>query len=184
MDLSQKAAVDFIRLIWLLRRLSYCPVYHLTIRTHYSLDALDTVEDEQGSWRYRFLPLLIAVIATAVSAAAHHETILAEFVDESATNPPVSRGRIDTVSKEQIYLKLKDGGSFSVPIPMTNRFNCELEGKKWVETSIKGADRRWKAVWCVAGMKRGESNAETNQAQLVNCRSTEAKRNGIRKIHQ
>ena len=100
-----------------------------------------------------FLPLLISVIVTPLGAAAHHETMLAHLVDEGDTNLTVSRGRVDTGSTEQIYLLLKDGGSFSVPIPMTNRFTCELEGEKWVETPIKGVDGRWKAYWCVAGMK-------------------------------
>ena len=101
----------------------------------------------------RFLPLLIGVIVTQFSAAAHQETMLAHVVDEGDTNLPVSRGRVDTGSTEQIYLMLKDGGSFSVPIPMTNRFTCELEGRKWVETPIKGVDGRWKGFWCVAGVK-------------------------------
>ena len=101
---------------------------------------------------HRFLPLLIGVIVTPLSAAAHHERMLAHIVVEGDTNLPVSRGRADTGSTEQIYLLLKDGSSFSVPIPMTNHFTCELEGKKWVETPIKGVDGRWKAFWCVAGM--------------------------------
>jgi len=101
----------------------------------------------------RLLPLLIGVIVTPLSAAAHHEMVVAHVIDEGDTNLPVSRGRVDTGSTEQIYLLLKDGGSFSVPIPMTNRFTCELEGQKWVETPIKGVDGRWKAFWCVAGMK-------------------------------
>ena len=101
----------------------------------------------------RCLPLLIGVIVTPLTVAVHRETTLAHVVDESDTNLPVSRGRADTGSTEQIYLTLKDGGSFSVPIPMTNRFTCELEGRKWVETPIKGVDGRWKAFWCVAGMK-------------------------------
>ena len=100
-----------------------------------------------------FLPLLIGVIVRPLSAATHNETTLAHVVDEGDTNLPVSRGRVDTGPTEQIYLMLKDGGSFSVPIPVTNRFTCELEGKKWVETPIKGVDGRWKAFWCVAGMK-------------------------------
>ena len=101
----------------------------------------------------RLLPLPIVVTVTPLSAAAHHETMLAQVIDESDTNLPVSRGRVDTGSTEQIYLMLMDGGSFSVPIPMTNRFICELESKKWVETPIKGVDGRWKAFRCVAGMK-------------------------------
>ena len=120
---------------------------------HFSLGALDSVERDQDSWMRRFLPLLISVIVTPLSAAAHHEPMLAHVVDEGDANLPVSRGRVDTSSTEQIYLMLKDGGSFSVPIPMKNRFTCELEGKKWVETPIKRVDGRWKAVWCVAGMK-------------------------------
>ena len=100
------------------------------MHAYYSFDALDKVEVEQDSWMRRFLPLLIGVIVTPLSAAAHHETMLVHVVDESDTNLPVSRGRVDTGSTEQIYLMLKDGGSFSVPIPMTNRFTCELEGKK------------------------------------------------------
>ncbi len=95
----------------------------------------------------------IGVIVTPLSAAEHHETKPAQVVDESDTNLPVSRGRVDTGSTEQIYLMLKDGGSFSAPIPMTNRFTCELEGKKLVETPIKGVVGRWKEFWCVAGMK-------------------------------
>ena len=90
----------------------------------------------------RFLPLLIGVIVTPLSAAAHHETTLAHAVDERNKNLPVSRGRVDTGSTEQIYLMLKDGGSFSAPIPMTNRFTYALEGKKWVETPIKSVDGR------------------------------------------
>ena len=80
----------------------------------------------------RFLPLPIGVIVTPLSATAHHETVVAHAVKEGDTNLPVSRGRVDTGSTEQIYLMLKDGGSFSVPIPMTNWFTCELESKKWV----------------------------------------------------
>lgn len=78
----------------------------------------------------RFLPLLIGVIVTPLSAAAHHQTMLAYIVNESNTNLLVSRGIVDAGSTEQIYLILKDGGSFSVPIPMANQFTCELEGKK------------------------------------------------------
>ena len=99
----------------------------------------------------RFLPLLISVIVTPLSAAAHHETMPAHVVDESDTDRPVSRGRVDTGSTEQIYTMLKDGDPFSVPIPMKNRFTCELESKTWGETPIKRVDRRWKAFWCVAG---------------------------------
>ena len=73
--------------------------------------------------------------------------MLAHFVDEGETSLPVSRGGVNTCSTEQIYLILKDSVSFSVHIPMTNRFKCELEGKKWVETPIKGVDGRWKAFW-------------------------------------
>ena len=62
----------------------------------------------------RFLPLLICVIVTPLTAAAH-------VVDESDANLPVNRGRVDTGSIEQIYLMLKDDGSFSAPTPMTNR---------------------------------------------------------------
>ena len=54
----------------------------------------------------RFLPLLIGVIMTPLSAAAHHEIMLAHVVDESDTNFLVSRGRVDTASTEQIYLML------------------------------------------------------------------------------
>ena len=125
----------------------------ITLRTHYTSGALDRVEHEQDRSMRLFLPLLIGVIVMPLSAAAHHETMLAHAIHEDETNLPVSRGRVDTGSTEQIYLMLKDGGSFSVPIPMTNRFKCELEGKKWVETPIKGVDGRWKAFWCVAGMK-------------------------------
>ena len=110
-------------------RFVYCLAYCLAARAYYSFDALDKVEGEQDSWMRRFLPLLIGVIVTPLSAAAHHETMLAHVLDEGDTNLPVSRGRVDTGSTEQIYLMLKDGGSFSVPIPMTNRFTCELEGK-------------------------------------------------------
>ena len=60
----------------------------------------------------RFLPLLIGVIVTPLSAAAHHETMLAHTINEGETNLPVSRGRVDTGSTEQIYLMLKDGGFF------------------------------------------------------------------------
>ena len=115
--------------------------------------ALDRVERKQDRSMRRFLPLLIGVIVMPLSAAARHEILVAHAVDEGDTNLPVSRGRVDTGSTEQIYLMLKDGGSFSVPIPMTNRFTCELEGRKWVETPIKGVDGRWKSFWCVAGMK-------------------------------
>lgn len=93
------------------------------------------------------------MIVTPLTAAAHHDTMLAHVVDESDTKLPVGRGRVDTGSIEQIYLMLKDGGSLSVPIPMTSRFTCELESKKWAGTPIKGVDGRWKAFWCVAGMK-------------------------------
>ena len=123
------------------------------VRMHCLLGALDRVEREQDRSMRRLLPLLIGVIVTPLSAAAQHEAMLAHAADEGDTNVPVSRGRVDTGSTEQIYLMLKDGSSFSVPIPMTNRFTCELEGKKWVETPIKGVDGRWKAFWCIAGMK-------------------------------
>ena len=78
----------------------------------------------------RFLLLLIGVILTPLTPAAHHRTMLAYIVNESDTNLLVSRGSVDTGSTEQIYLILKDGGSFSVPIPMANRFTFELESKK------------------------------------------------------
>ena len=100
--------------------LVYCLAFCLAVRTHYSLDALDKVESEQDRLMRRFLPLLIGVIVTPLSAAAHHEMVVAHAIDEGDTNLPVSRGRVDTGSTEQIYLMLKDGGSFSVPIPMTN----------------------------------------------------------------
>ena len=123
------------------------------IRMRCLLGALNRIERVQDRSMSHFLPFLIGVILTPISATAHHEMVVAHAVDEGDTNIPVSRGRVDTGSTEQIYLMLKDGGSFSVPIPMTNRFTCELEGRKWVETPIKGVDGPWKAFWCVAGMK-------------------------------
>ena len=78
----------------------------------------------------RFLLLLIGMILTPPTAAAHHGTRLAYIVNERDTNLRVSRGSVDAGSTEQIYLILKDDGSFSVPIPMANRFTFELEGKK------------------------------------------------------
>ena len=91
----------------------------------------------------RLLPLLIGVIVTPLSAAAQHKAMLAHAADEGDTNVPVSRGRVDTGSTEQIYLMLKDGSSFSVPIPMTNRFTCELETKKLIETNIEDVGRSY-----------------------------------------
>ena len=78
----------------------------------------------------RFLPLLIGVIVTPQSAAAHNETMLAHVIDEGDTNLPVTRERVDAGSAEQIYLMLKDGASFSALIPIANCFTCELERKK------------------------------------------------------
>ena len=60
----------------------------------------------------RFLPLLIGVIVMPISATAHHEIVVAHAVDQGDTNLPVSRGRVNTGSAEQIYLTLKDGGAF------------------------------------------------------------------------
>ena len=121
--------------------------------TYHQSEDVAMMKYVQHSWMRHFLSLLIGVIVTPLSAAAHHETMLAHAIHEDEANLPVSRGRVHTGSTEQIYLMLKDGGSFSVPIPMTNRFKCELEGKKWVKTPIKGVDGRWKAFWCDAGMK-------------------------------
>lgn len=70
----------------------------------------------------RYLLLLIGVIVTPLTAAAHHETMLAHIVDESDTNHPVSRGRVDTDFAEQIHLMLKDGDSFSATIPWTGTY--------------------------------------------------------------
>ncbi len=117
------------------------------------LKALENVFCKQDSLTRLLLPLLLGAIATPLSAAAHHGRLLAHVVEEGEKSLPVSRGRVDAGSNEQIYLMLKDGASFTVPIPMTNRFTCELEGEKWVETPVKGVDGRWKAFWCVAGMK-------------------------------
>ena len=47
-----------------------------------------------------------------LSTAAHRETVMPHVVDEGEKNLSVSRVRVDTGSTEQIYLMLKDGGSF------------------------------------------------------------------------
>ena len=154
MDLSRKAAVELVDLFIALAGLPAVLSTFKAIRMHCLLGALGRVEREQDRSMRRFLPLLFGVIVTPLSATARHEIVVAHGVDEGAMNLPVSRGRVDSGSTEQIYLMLKDGGSFSAPIPITNRFTCELDGKKWVETLIKGADGRRKAFWCVAGMKQ------------------------------
>lgn len=70
------------------------------IRMHCLLGALDRVEQEQDRLMRRFLPLLIGVIVMPLSAAVHHETMLAHVVDEGDTNLPVSRGKVDIGSTE------------------------------------------------------------------------------------
>ena len=76
------------------------------------------------------LLLLIDMIQTPPTAAANHGKKLAYIVDESDRNLPVSRGSVDAGSTEQIHPMFKDDDSVSAPIPMTNRFTCEPEGKK------------------------------------------------------
>ena len=104
----------------------------------------------QDSWMRCFTPLPIGAI---YDAAPYHQTMPTYVVIEGDTNLPLSPGRVNTGSTEQIYLVLKDGGAFSIANPLTNRFTCKLEGKKRVETPIKGIDGRWKAFWCIAGTK-------------------------------
>ena len=56
------------------------------IQMHSLLGALDSVERAQGRSMHRFLPLLIGVIVTPISATARHEIVVAHAVDEGATN--------------------------------------------------------------------------------------------------
>ena len=70
------------------------------------------------------------MIVRPLSAATHNETMLAHVVDGGDANLPVSRGRVEAGSAEQIYLMLKDGASISALIPIANCFTCELESKK------------------------------------------------------
>ena len=79
---------------------------------HCFLDTLDGVQHKQDRLMCHFLPLLIGVTVTALSAVAHDETMLAHVINESDTNLPASRGRVDTGSTEQIYRMLKNVGSF------------------------------------------------------------------------
>jgi len=108
----------------------------------------------------RFLPLLLGVIVTPLSAAARHETMLAHVVDEGDTNLPVSRGRVDTGSTEQICLILKEGCAFTAAIALTNRFTYELKDK---DVSLDADQRhRWR-------LKGAQANY-LNEATTRRCR--------------
>ena len=83
----------------------------------------------------RLLPLLIGVIATPLSAAAHHETLLAQTSNESETAEVVE------VFQGEHVLILSEGvvpGNTSqtdvltkVSINMKSLEGCKAEGEKW-----------------------------------------------------
>lgn len=118
---EKKQKQTFSELIVRPSRPAYCIAWCLTIRTHWSFDAQDKVEGVQDRLTRRFLSLLVDAIVTPLTAAADQRTILEHLANGRDKNLLVSHERADTVSIKQIYSIVKDAGSLSATVPITNR---------------------------------------------------------------
>jgi hypothetical protein len=82
----------------------------------------------------RFLPLLIGVIVTPLSAAAHHATLVAQAGNESETAEVVEvfQGEHLLILTEGFYGgTYQSDGLSKVSVKMSSLEACKTEGAKW-----------------------------------------------------
>ena len=99
----------------------------------------------------RFLPLLIGVIVTPLSAAAQHEALLAQASNESETAEVVEifQGEHVLILTEGVFGGERQANTLSkVSIRMKSLESCKAEGEKWAagETRFRKGFKQYDCI--------------------------------------
>ena len=98
-----------------------------------------------------FLPLLIGVIVTPLTAAAHHEVLLAQGGNESGTAEVVEvfQGEHVLILTEGVFGGERQANTLTkVPIRMKSLESCKAEGEKWAagETRFRKGFKQYDCI--------------------------------------